>query len=117
MYTRVSGVSVNKLKLNSELNQLYVPLIENKKAEEMREENARNKLDSVTEGGEVEADAEPPHNQEVKPPPVVKHVVKHVIKPAAPIEVEVAVGGSTPSPPDSPSAVWYHSLVHFSTST
>jgi hypothetical protein len=38
-----------------------------------------------------------------------------VVKSVAP--VEVAVGGSTPSPPDSPSAVWYHSLVHFSTST
>ena len=49
--------------------------------------------------------------------PVIKPVVKPVIKPVAPIEVEVAVGGSTPSPPDSPSAVWYHSLVHFSTST
>jgi len=49
--------------------------------------------------------------------PVVKPVIKPVVKPVAPIEVEVAVGGSTPSPPDSPSAVWYHSLVHFSTST
>ena len=66
MYTRVSGVSVNKLKLNSELNQLFVPLIENKKAEEIREENARNKLDSVTEGGEVEAEADAPQNQEVQ---------------------------------------------------
>jgi len=39
----------NKLKLNSESNQLYAPLIENKKADE----NARSKLDTVTEGGDV----------------------------------------------------------------
>ena len=49
----------NKLKLNSELNQLYVPLTENKKTDEMLD-----KLDSVTEGGVVGADA--PQNQEVQ---------------------------------------------------
>ena len=44
----------NKLKLNSELNQLYVPLTKNKKTDEM--------LNSVTERGVAGA----PQNQEVQ---------------------------------------------------
>jgi hypothetical protein len=44
----------NKLKLNSELNQLYVPLTKNKKTDEM--------LNSVIERGVADA----PQNQEVQ---------------------------------------------------